>query len=622
MVATTPDTTLRERIEGIASQSSNNHLLEAPGHEPLSYAAVLELIAHISQYFQDASANSHPRIAIAVTDSPQSVTCFLAAMSAGVACPVNPRERLSSYREYFRELKPDLLVWSRDANEAAVEAAQGLALPVHELVRPPSGPAGEFSLEQIHETATAAQRPQGAVEDIALILPTSGSTGMPKRAPHRLHHLWTTACNTAATLELSASDRNLLAIPMFHAHGLVSGVLMPLVSGGTIVCPGIFAIEHWDDWMATYRPTWYSVGPTVHREIMAHLRERDVMRPYPALRFVRSGSAPLESSFIREVNERLGVPLIEAYGLSEAPHVSCNPIQSPRSGSVGQSVGPKIAIIDDNGCERPTDECGEIALKGETIIRGYDGEEQAPAKHVDQWFRTGDYGRLDENGYLYIEGRIKEIINRGGEKVMPLEVDRALATHPSVSGALSFSVPHPTLGEDIAAAVTLRAGNKVTETELRAHALTALGYIKSPSRILIVPSFPTGPTGKPLRSKLWEAYGSTLDAPYRAPANDAESIICELYASVLRLGQVGADDNFFVLGGDSLKAQRVIARLNAKYTLHCKANLLFRHPTPANLARQLTVEIEESREVEALLEELRQLPPEDLNDILNEAEAS
>ena len=333
------------------------------------------------------------------------------------------------------------------------------------------------------------------------MLHTSGTTSRPKIVPLRQSNICASARNIAGTLAFTAQDRGLNIMPLFHIHGLIAGILAPLSVGGQVSCtPGFNALKFFS-WMGEVRPTWYTGVPTMHQAIASRAgRNADVIKANK-LRFIRSSSAPMPPQVMKQIEEAFDAPLIEAYSMTEAAHqMASNPLPPrPRyPGSVGVAAGPEIAIADEEGELLPVGGTGEIVIRGDNVMAGYENNEKANAgaftKHG--WFRTGDQGRLSPEGYLWLTGRLKEIINRGGEKISPREVDEVILDHPAVAQCVCFGVPHDKLGEDIAAALVLREEHTIEVGELRSFLLQHLAPFKVPATILIVDEIPKGATGK------------------------------------------------------------------------------------------------------------------------------
>ena len=456
------------------------------------------------------------RIAIVAPNGPEMAIAFLAAACAGCAAPLNPKYRTEELRFYLDDLGAKALITrpdesGSDARDAARTADAGV-LPVA-LTGSVSGGSGLIDLIA-SSPATESSAPDGpSPDDVALVLHTSGTTSRPKIVPLRQRNLARSASGIAESLALTTADRSLQVMPLFHIHGLLAGLLAPLAAGGSVACTEGFDAFRFFAQLSELRPTYYTAVPTMHQMVIARSsRHRDAARA-AALRFVRSSSASLPEPVLQELGELFAAPVIEAYGMTEATHQMCaNPlppaVAKPRS--VGVATGIEVAVLDcDNRVLAPT-ERGEVSIKGPTVIDGYENNPDAnAAAFTDGWFRTGDEGYLDGDGYLFLTGRLKEQINRGGEKVSPLEVDDVLLGHPSVAQAVTFAMPHPKLGEEVAAAVVAADGADIDERELRRFLSRSLAAFKVPRRVLVLDELPKGPTGKLQRIGLAERFGLT-----------------------------------------------------------------------------------------------------------------
>ena len=389
-----------------------------------------------------------------------------------------------------------------------------------------------------------------------------------------------------AALGFGSGDRIAVA-PPFTRNGLGLGLLAPLATGAaTILTPG-FDAARFVDWLDALRPTCYTASAAIHSAVIDAVLARAPRQPH-SLRFVRASSGPVPLQ--RRVEAVLGVPLILGYGTTETATIAQNPLPpgERREGSVGRALDAQIAIAADDGSLLPAGASGEILVRGPGVTRGYENDPDAN-RHAfrNGWYRTGDIGRLDADGYLFIFGRIKDLINRGGVKVAPEEVDAVLARHPDVREAATFAIAHSTLGEDVISAVVLREGASVTATQLRAFALRELPPAKAPSAVVLTDTLPRKALGKVVRRALAEALGASLAPAYVPPRDAVERLVAAAYAEVLGLTQVGALDHFFLLGGDSLRAAQVISRLGELRGLPLAPTVVFAAPTVAELAAQV-----------------------------------
>ena len=428
-------------------------------------------------------------------------------------------------------------------------------------------------------------------QDVALVLHTSGTTSRPKLVPLTHANLCASARHIQETLRLQGKDRCLNVMPLFHIHGLMGALLASCAAGGSVVCTSGFDASQFFAWLEALQPTWYTAVPTIHQAVLALAgRNREVIGRCP-LRFIRSSSSALPPAVMRDLEAALGAAVIESYGMTEASHQMCsNPLPpgERKAGSVGLAAGPEVAVMDPAGNLLSARRVGEVVIRGKNVTAGYESNPAAnEAAFTHGWFRTGDQGYFDEDGYLFLTGRLKEIINRGGEKIAPREVDDALLEHPAVAQALTFAVPHARLGEDVATAVVLQRGASVSEETLREYAFTRLADYKVPTRVVIVDQLPKGPTGKPQRIGAHEKMAGLLQTEYRAAQTPTETTLASIWGDVLGAGQVGVDDNFFSLGGDSLLAMKLFARIEVTFSRKLPLATLFEHPTIAFLARAL-----------------------------------
>jgi oxalate---CoA ligase len=452
------------------------------------------------------------RVAIVLPNGPEMAASFVAVASGATAAPLNPAYRADEFEFYLNDLKAKALLVERGSQSDAVAVATRLGIRVVEVVA--AAAAGDISIA-LPGAAVIAPPDTKAVyaggEDIALILHTSGTTSRPKIVPLSQRNVCASACNVRDTLQLDGRDCGLNIMPMFHIHGLIAGLLAPLAGAGTIYCsPGFNALKFFS-WMTDAKPTWYTAVPTMHQTIVARAeKSRDVIAANP-LRFIRSSSSSIPPQVIAQIEAIFKAPLIESYGMTEAAHqMASNPLPPAKRipGSVGVAAGPQVAIMDLAGTLLQPGQTGEIVIRGPNVTSGYENNEHANAEAFsDSWFRTGDQGVMDNEGYLSITGRLKEIINRGGEKISPREVDEILMDHPAVAQVVTFAVPHDKLGEDVAAAVVLRDGASATERELRDYVASRVVDFKVPRKIVLLDEIPKGATGKLQRIGLAQKLG-------------------------------------------------------------------------------------------------------------------
>jgi len=505
---TQPDT-VRALIAHAAAANRSHVALAMPQTTPIAYGALGELVEETGSALRRAGYGAETRLAVVMANgAPLAATVFALAANAAVA-PLNPGYRAEELEFYLSDLGADALILAEGDSGPAGPVAAALDIPIATLKTEPSRPGG-LALEM---PTIGPPAPDGApsADDTALLLHTSGTTSRPKLVPLSGANLCASAHNIATTLKLVPEDRCLSIMPLFHIHGLIAAVLASFAAASTVICsPGFNALKLFG-WMAEAEPSWITAVPTMHQAMLARAARNRETIAATKLRFLRSSSAALPAPVMAELETVFDAPVVEAYGMTEAAHqMACNPLPpgARKPGSVGPAAGPEIAILGENGNPLTAGEVGEVAIRGANVTRGYEHNEEAnKAAFTGRWFRTGDLGRLDAEGYLMLTGRLKEIINRGGEKISPREVDEALAQHPAVGQAVTFALAHKALGQDVAAAVVLREGAEAEPAELRSFLAERLADFKVPRRILILDSIPTGPTGKFQRIGLAEQLG-------------------------------------------------------------------------------------------------------------------
>jgi acyl-CoA synthetase (AMP-forming)/AMP-acid ligase II len=476
-----------------------------PGGPRLTYGQLREEVRRGAGALAGLGLARDQAVGMVFGNGPEAIVLFLAAAAVTAAAPLNPAYTEAELRFYLDDVDAGALIVPPGGAAAARAARPDGAV----LVEAAIGGDGKLSIEAEGRPLAPAPLDEPGDDDVALMLHTSGTTGRPKRVPLRHRNLTASVANIVATYQLGPSDVSLCAMPLFHVHGLLASAMSTLATGGTLVVPAPFNPLGFWQVMREHRATWYSAVPTIHRMVLARARDQ---RPVgsESLRFVRSCSSALAPELMGDIERRLGAPVLEAYGMTEACHqIASNPLPpAPRQpGSVGAGTGVELAVLDDGGAKLPAGTAGQVAIRGPNVIDGYAANPEANAESfLDGWFLTGDQGVLDERGYLTLISRIKELINRGGEKISPREVDEVLLRHPAVAEAVAFGSPHPTLGEEVAAAVVL--SGEASEQDLLAYCRRQLAAFKVPRRLHIVDEIPRTATGKVQRRKVAEAIGA------------------------------------------------------------------------------------------------------------------
>ncbi len=589
--------TIGDVVREHAAASPDAPALVAEGRAPLTYGALAAQMDRFQSALNGMGFGRQDRIAIVYPSNSEMAVIVMGVWSCATAAPMNPDFTVGEFTIHFRDLGVKAVVVAADADTPARHAAVHLGLPVIEIealqdqavgmvdIRP--GPPGD-----------AVQPGPAQPQDLALVLATSGTTSRSKVVPIRHRQLTAISDYSGRLFELTAEDRCLNLMPLFHGHGLYSSLAGVLYFGGSLINLPDFSSDAFFRMLVTLQPTWYSGSYTFHHTICAQASNFRAEIEQSTLRFARTASGHLDADIADELETVLGVPVIQTYSMTETGRVSGNP-QPPRirkRGTVGLSAGGEIAIIDSDGAAVPAGVRGEVVVRGPHVFEGYENDPDANAEaFIDGWFRTGDEGAFDDDGYLTLTGRIKEFINRGGEKIAPAEIDEALMRHPDVASAVAFPLPHATLGQDVAAAVVPAKGAALTDEILNDHLRGRVANFKLPRRYVFVDDIPKGPTGKFERRKLAAAFGLVRERPdgdatavaSGRRATPLEATLERLWAESLGLEQVGLDDDFFMLGGDSLQAVDLFLRVEQELGRKLPRSVLFEAATIAKMAHHI-----------------------------------
>lgn len=591
--------TIREVIERRARAAPEAAVLCAPRRETLRAAELESFVRSTGERLRELGVRRTDRVALALPNGPQAASAFLAVTSVATCAPLNPGYRKTEFDFYLSDLgAAALLVPAGGQAAAAIESARERGVAVFELALPEGAPAGVFELVGepfARAVAGSPEEPQApGLEDTALVLHTSGTTSRPKVVPLSQRNLCASAQNIAATLQLRAADRCLNVMPLFHIHGLLGVLLSSLHAGASVAATPGFQAASFFDWLEEFEASWYSAVPTMHQAVLARAEKQPDALRKSRLRLIRSSSSALAPKLLADLERVFGVPVVEAYGMTEAAHqMASNPLPpaARKPGSVGPAAGPQVRVLDEQWQALPAGQVGEVAIRGENVTAGYEKNPDANAQAFrDSWFRTGDQGYLDADGYLFLTGRLKEIINRGGEKISPREIDEVLLEHPAVAQVVAFAMPDPKLGEEVAAAIVLREGATLEKRELLAFAAQRLADFKLPRELVFVDEIPKGPTGKLQRIGLAQrlGVGRASDAPEtragRAPQTATEQLVARLFGELLELDSVDARSDFLALGGDSLVAGQLIQALAEATGVTLPLYELFQEPTVERLA--------------------------------------
>lgn len=594
---------LRDILEYHAGATPEAIALLGPGRRPLSYSQLWRQATKTVGQLNRLGLGRGDRVALVLPYGPEAAAAYLAVALSATAAPLNSNYRQREFEFYLADVRARAVILAADANSQARAAAQALGIRILELTPSEDGAAGEFDLHGGTPAACAAPGLAGA-EDIALVLHTSGTTARPKLVALSHANVAAGACAQRDALQLTADDRCFNPLPLFHIHGLMVALAAPLAAGGSIVCTSGVQGQTFFAWLREFEPTWMSAAPTIYQTILQAAEGLGPDNLVHRLRFFRAGAAPLPSSVRERIEALFDIPVIEAYGMTEAAsHIACNPLppRKRKGGSAGLAAGPEVAIMDAAGNLLPRAATGEIVIRGANVIAAYENNAEADAEtFTNGWFRTGDVGYVDADGFIFITGRVRELINRGGQKVAPREIDEVLLEHPAVAEAVAFALPDARQGQVVAAAVVLRPGHTATGKELIAFAAARLTDYKVPVRVEVVDELPKGPTGKLLRIGLAERLdlaAQMAPAPHARPACDAgrdplQEELLLIWRDILRLEKIGIYDSFFQLGGESMQAAELMARIEKTFFRRLTPGDLYRAGTVAELAEVIAGEQE------------------------------
>jgi acyl-CoA synthetase (AMP-forming)/AMP-acid ligase II len=507
MHITTPKTV----TELLRAGADSAPAIGAPGRTPMTYAELRDHVDNTVRCLNALGVGRNDPVAIVLPNGAEMAAAFVALASACTTAPLNPAYREDEYEFYLTDLGTKLLVVPEGTESPARSVAKRLGIGVVELRLDKRSPAGLFELHGESIAAAPNLGGNAGPDDIALVLHTSGTTSRPKQVPLSQLNICASAKHIVVAIGLTATDRCLNIMPLFHIHGLVAAELCSLAAGASVICtPGFNALQFFN-WLKETKPTWYTGVPTVHQAIVARAARNKSIVEAARLRLIRSSSSSLPPQVMQALEQTFNAPVIEAYGMTEAAHqITSNPLPpgKRKPGHVGVAAGPELAIMNNAGELLPNGAVGEVVIRGPNVTLGYRNNPQANADaFVNGWFRTGDQGVIDGDGYLRLTGRLKEIINRGGEKISPREIDEVLLDHPAIEQAVAFAVPHEKLGEDVAVAIVLRDNHELSEREVRAFAAEHLADFKVPSKVVFLDEIPKGATGKLQRIGLAEKLG-------------------------------------------------------------------------------------------------------------------
>ena len=490
----------------IEDQNDNDVALTSESSPPLLYKDLKSFVNKIASQLAGNGISNKDRAAIVLPNGPFMASSFLTLSSYMSAAPLNPSYKTNEYEFYLKDLNPKIVIVEPNSSNEVVGVAKNLNIPVCEIKIKKDDPSGLFNLFDIE---SEYQLPEE--NDEGLVLHTSGTTSRPKIVPLTNKNIYSSAENISKSLNLSEVDHCLNIMPLFHIHGLIAILAASIKSGASVCASNGFNALKFLELAKSEKITWYSGVPTMHQAILLRAEKNLELAKNLNLRLIRSSSASLPPAVFEKLNSVFGCSVIEAYGMTEATHqMTSNPLppKKQKPGFVGIPAGPEVCIMDEKDKILNQGEIGEICIKGDNVTLGYDNNPEAnKSSFTNGWFRTGDQGYFDQNGYLKISGRLKEIINKGGEKISPLEVDNILMDHPLIEQAVCFGYEDKMLGEDIAAAIIVKEGKNCSETDVKTYAQEKLAKFKIPKKIFFVNEIPKGATGKLQRNVLAKNFG-------------------------------------------------------------------------------------------------------------------
>jgi oxalate---CoA ligase len=579
-----PSQTISDVLRAQLAERSNAPAVWVASQKYRSFSEAFEVVGQIAQALRSQVETSHARIAFATPRGSAGLFGFLSAVEVGTCCPLDAKLTGREFTDALAALEPDVLLVA-EPDPAALAAARAAGIP-----------CVGFRLDASQGDCTVRTWPGreadkgrtlrtplllGGVEAPAILMRTSGTTADPKLVGLSHANVIAATVAMASVFHLVPDDICLTPMPLHHVHGLIAGALSALAAGSSIHCCESFSPQVFDAALRGFSPTWLTAAPALHLAMCDYYENKGARPGITTLRRFRSSSAPLAPSSVRALEDLFDAPLLETYGLTETASTICSNLLPPgqrKLGSVGVPVNAELLILDDAEWQAPPGVDGEILLRGAGVIREYLGA-QPDGAFWEGWLRTGDIGHVDDDGYLYVVGRKKEVIKRGGHSVFPLEIDNVLSTHPSVAEAITFSIPHDTLGEDVMAAVVGKPDASIDPSSLREQLSTSLSSYKIPTRVIVVDSIPRNAIGKALRREMAQQLAPQLAPESRSPSTPTEEALLSIWHKVLRRNDIGVTDNVFQFGADPLRAGLASGFIDGASGVQMSTKVLYAKPT-------------------------------------------
>src|SRR5499426_779114 len=579
-----PGQTVSDVLRAHLAERSNASAVWVAPQKYRSFSDAFVVVGQIAEALRSQVEIAHPRIAFATPRGSAGLFGFLGAIEVGTCCPLDAKLTGPEFASALAALTPDVLLAS-ESDAAALAAARAAGIP-----------SVGFRLDASQGDCTVRTWPGreadkgrtlrtplllGGVEAPAILMRTSGTTADPKLVGLSHANVIAATVAMASVFHLVPDDICLTPMPLHHVHGLIAGALSALAAGSSIHCCESFSPQAFDAALRGFSPTWMTAAPALHLAMCDYYENKGARSAITTLRRFRSSSAPLAPSAVRTLEDLFSAPLLETYGLTETASTICSNLLPPgqrKLGSVGVPINAELLILDDAERKAPPGVDGEILLRGDGVIREYLGV-QPDGAFREGWLRTGDIGHVDDDGYLYVVGRKKEVIKRGGHSVFPLDIDNALSAHPSVAEAITFSIPHDTLGEDVIAAVVRKPDASIDPGGLREHLAASLSSYKIPTRVLVVDRIRRNAIGKALRREMPKQLALRLAPESRGPSTPMEQVLLAIWHKVLRRDDIGVTDNVFEFGADPLRAEMASWLIDEASGVRMSIKVLYSKPT-------------------------------------------
>jgi acyl-CoA synthetase (AMP-forming)/AMP-acid ligase II/acyl carrier protein len=527
-----------------------------------------EHIRSVGEQLHAAGIGSSSRVGILLPNGPEAVVFGVSIAAHAISVPLILKLTAEELDEELARLRLDAIVLPNWIDSPISIALKDRSLGVFHAGHLVDS-LSSIAFDQVRDVPPPLRKAGVPSSDsTALVVRSSGTTGAAKYIRVTHANFLAVAGKVQRWFDLSGDDRSASMTPAYYAGGIKVNILSSLLLGGGVAIPPGPHPEKLAEWISDLRPTWFFVTPTLAQAILESLQSEPGGFEGHSLRFVAVAAGFLAETVRTKLESILRVPVLEFYGLSEAGVMAANPAPpaTHKPGTVGLISPGEVAIKDDRGGLLDPGAVGEIIVRGRSVSPGYlDDTNPLPGMIAsedgqDRWLPTGDLGIIDQDGFLTIVGRIKDVINRGGEKVTPYEIERALMLHPAVREAVAFGVPHPRLGENVSAAVVLKPETEVTPSELQSFLHERLAPFKVPQRVHVTSTLPRTETGKIRTSELRENFSNRV-GQFVPPEGDLEWLIADIWQRLLGRTDIGVEENFFEAGGDSLMTAEMIVEV-------------------------------------------------------------